>query len=154
MRVSIMRHGEASFDAPSDSLRPLTPNGLEQVEGVVAAAKDKNWEPDCIWVSRLLRAQQTCAVIKNTFGLDAEEKNFLAPEGNPTRVLREISALKGVEHLVIVSHQPLVGSLVSLMQHGHQYEPYPYSTAELLSFSCDVPEAGLFELDGTWRPHI
>jgi phosphohistidine phosphatase len=64
-------------------------------------------------------------------------------------VIGELKRL-GLEHVLLVSHQPLVGSLVGMLEHGHAQQPAPLSTASLAMLDGDWPLAGLMTL----RPFI
>ena len=81
-----MRHGEASFDAPSDNLRPLTDKGVEQAKRVAIACKEEIGERAELWVSHLLRAQQTAAELSSVLSIKAQEHRFLGPSAEPDRV--------------------------------------------------------------------
>ena len=152
MKVSLMRHGEASFEAASDTLRPLTQRGREQSADVIALADSKGWNPDLLWVSTLLRAQQTMAYAEQSLERVVEKKRFLTPESQAEKCLREIAKLENVSHLLIVAHQPFLGSVFSLCVHGNLYEAHPFVTSEMVTLRTDVAAAGLFELESVMRP--
>ncbi len=51
-----------------------------------------------------------------------------------------------------VSHQPLVGNLVGLLQHGHLQQPAAMSTASLAELEGEWPLAGLMTLKALNAP--
>lgn len=54
--------------------------------------------------------------------------------------------------MLLVSHQPLVGNLISFLQHGHQRQPQPMHTASLAELEGDFPLAGLMSLNNVKNP--
>ena len=69
---------------------------------------------------------------------------WLTPEGNPLQVLEKLDT---DDNVLLVSHQPLVGSLISLLQYGHLRSPQPMGTASLAELEGDWPLAGLMSLN-------
>ncbi|MFP3681833.1 phosphohistidine phosphatase SixA, partial [Pseudomonas sp. SIMBA_041] len=55
--------------------------------------------------------------------------------------------LDSADNLLLVSHQPLVGNLIGLLQHGHLRDPQPMNTASLAELEGDWPLAGLMTLN-------
>ncbi|MNH17372.1 hypothetical protein D3C79_770410 [compost metagenome] len=70
---------------------------------------------------------------------------WLTPESDVQRVIGEIERL-GLEHVLLVSHQPLVGTLVGALEHGHLQQSAAMSTASLAELEGDWPLAGLMTL--------
>ncbi|MNP87372.1 hypothetical protein D3C76_1882260 [compost metagenome] len=48
--------------------------------------------------------------------------------------------------MLLVSHQPLVGTLVGTLEHGHRQQPAAMSTASLAELEGEWPLAGLMTL--------
>lgn len=142
MKLFIARHGEASFDADSDFSRPLTARGKEQTRALVNQNSSILGEVKHIWASPLLRAQQTAQVYREALTLDVQTQPFITPDSSPKQVLRQLSKA-GLDNLLIVSHQPLVGDLLSLLVEGNTYQPHPFITSELVVLECELYEAGL-----------
>ncbi|MDF7671261.1 phosphohistidine phosphatase SixA [Orbaceae bacterium ESL0721] len=113
MKIYIMRHGEAAFSAPSDPERPLTDRGLKQALSAGHFLKAQGISIDLALVSPYLRAQQTLAEVASVTTIGRiETDSALTPSGNPEQVSLWIPTI-GVENLLIVSHLPFVGYLVS-----------------------------------------
>ncbi|SET45814.1 phosphohistidine phosphatase SixA [Thorsellia anophelis] len=129
MKVIIMRHGEASMNAPSDDARPLTQRGILQSQQVGAWLANEDQLPDYVWVSPYLRAQQTWQTIRAELSSEVTVKTCsdITPNGHAQKVAKmihefitEINQMQGNEEsnfassktLMIVSHLPLVGYLV------------------------------------------
>nr|WP_249735606.1 phosphohistidine phosphatase SixA [Pseudomonas sp. RC4D1] len=145
----VLRHGQAESHAPTDAQRNLTAHGREEVLG--SAAQLIGQPISAIIASPYVRAQQTAQLVREALGFEAEIRtvSWLTPEANPLLVLQQ---LDGADNLLLVSHQPLVGSLIGLLQHGHLRDPQPMNTASLAELEGDWPLAGLMTLNGVKHP--
>ncbi len=152
MRLYIARHGEASFNAPSDGERPLTPHGVGQTRNVAKQCAAELQEVSAIWASPLRRAQETANVFSRHLGIEIITQPFLMPDSDPQRVVDKLSAAAEESTLLIVSHQPLVGELVSLLVAGNIYESYPFSTSELVTLEFEQFGAGLAKQRKNYLP--
>lgn len=117
MQIYIMRHGQAEMMANSDSERALTKLGRRESEVMAKSLVDKNVTFDAVIVSPYLRAQQTWASVRPFFSeiSNVQTIKTLTPSGSARKSVNEILALQaaGVKTLLIVSHLPLVGYIVS-----------------------------------------
>ncbi|MDP9510939.1 phosphohistidine phosphatase SixA [Pseudomonas idahonensis] len=149
MKLWVLRHGQAESHAPTDAQRNLTAHGREEVLG--SAAQLIGQPISAIIASPYVRAQQTAQLVREALGFEAEIRTvpWLTPEANPLQVLQQ---LDGADNLLLVSHQPLVGSLIGLLQHGHLRDPQPMNTASLAELEGDWPLAGLMILNGVKHP--
>ncbi|MBF8747228.1 phosphohistidine phosphatase SixA [Pseudomonas putida] len=145
MKLWILRHGEAEPRANSDAERRLTGHGREQV--LHSAAQLLGQPLLAIIASPYVRAQQTAALVHETLGFAEPVLTvaWLTPESDPRQVIAEVERL-GLEQVLLVSHQPLVGGLVGLLEHGHLQQPAAMSTASLAELEGDWPLAGLMTL--------
>lgn len=145
MKLWILRHGEAEPQAVTDAQRELTACGRAQV---VRSAKQLVGQPlDAILVSPYVRAQQTAELVRETLGFEPDllTVDWLTPESNPQSALALIPEMGNV---LLVSHQPFVGALIGLLQHGHYREPQPMQTASLAELEGEWPLAGGMTLLG------
>lgn len=149
MKVWILRHGEAEGQAPTDAERNLTEHGRAEV--LRSAAHLIGQPLGAIIASPYVRAQQTAHLVREALGFAADIRTvpWLTPEGNPAQVLEKLDS---DDNVLLVSHQPLVGSLVSFLQHGHQRQPQPMYTASLAELEGDFPLAGLMSLVSVKNP--
>ncbi|MBV4454679.1 MULTISPECIES: phosphohistidine phosphatase SixA [Pseudomonas] len=149
MKVWILRHGEAEGHAPTDAERNLTEHGRAEV--LRSAAHLIGQPLGAIIASPYVRAQQTAHLVREALGFDADIRTvpWLTPEGNPSQVLENLDS---DDNVLLVSHQPLVGSLISFLQHGHQRQPQPMYTASLAELEGDFPLAGLMSLVSVRNP--
>jgi phosphohistidine phosphatase len=143
MKLVLVRHGEASFDAPSDRLRELTDVGRENNKRVAGSMHTPCSSVNVFWTSDLLRAQQSGEAFTDIVAVKPEQQRFLSPESDPKRVIAALEKLNPEDEVLIVAHQPLLGSLVSHLCHGHGYEPHPFITSEALILECEIPALGL-----------
>ncbi|MGL4859317.1 MAG: phosphohistidine phosphatase SixA [Enterobacteriaceae bacterium] len=118
MKILIMRHGEAAPMGVSDAQRPLTSTGREEAKQIANWLQQKTGSSiDKILVSPYLRARQTLAAVKNQLALPAEVEELpeLRPGGDARVIADYLQALAqaNVDTVLIISHLPLVGYLVS-----------------------------------------
>jgi phosphohistidine phosphatase len=145
MKLWILRHGEAQNRARTDAERELTDNGREEVLNSAAhlLGQPVRW----IIASPYVRAQQTAELVRQSLGFaDAVVTvPWLTPDSDPRKALANLD-LYASDNVLIVSHQPLVGSLIGLAVHGHLQTAEPMHTASLAELDADFPLAGAMEL--------
>ena len=149
MKLWILRHGEAQPHARRDAERELTAHGREQV---LHSAAQLLGEPlDCILVSPYVRAQQTAELVRKALGFTSEliVVPWLTPDSEPKYAM---SKLPDSGHVLLVTHQPFVGDLISLLQFGHLREPQPMHTASLAELEGEWPLAGSMKLLSVRHP--
>ena len=149
MKLWVLRHGEAEPYARRDAERELTARGCEQVR--CSAAQLLGKPLDRIWVSPYVRAQQTAALVCEVLGFTGEVQTvpWLTPESEPKFAA---SKLPDTGNVLLVSHQPFVGELISLLQHGHVRQPQPMHTASLAELEGEWPLAGSMTLLSVHNP--
>ena len=138
MKLVIMRHGQASWSAPSDKERSLTEQGVREVSDTVAVLADQ-WV-DCVFVSPYLRAQQTGLIVAEAFGLNVETLDELEPDGNPEKVL---DALPNSGVVLLASHMPIVGYLTGLLCDGITKNGPSFQTGMALVLEVDILAPGM-----------
>ena len=149
MKVWILRHGEAQAHARTDAERNLTEHGRAEV--LRSAAHLIGQPLGAIIASPYVRAQQTAQLVRDVLGFEREILTvpWLTPDEDVRQVLEKLDT---DDDVLLVSHQPLVGSLISFLQHGHQRQPQPMYTASLAQLEGDFPLAGLMSLVGVKNP--
>lgn len=114
MKLYFMRHGEASDDAPSDELRPLTPVGRERLANAGKVLK-KLITVDAVYASPRLRAKQTADIIAaalNQTVMIRDELNF----SFSIDALRSVIAGYGEDsRLLLVGHNPSISEVIQQM---------------------------------------
>lgn len=147
MKIWIMRHGEAGFNALTDSQRKLTEAGKKMAyqQGIYLGKQLNNEQNylDKIIVSPYLRTQETWGEVEKgiqavgfnqSFANVIETWDGITPGGSPEQVSDYLTFLEseGAKHVLLISHLPLVFDLV---QHLTQYQQsvhfYPAVLAEI-----------------------
>ncbi len=121
MKLWVLRHGEAEpHGTRPDSERALTAHGREEV--LRAAAQLIGQPLTAIYASPFLRAQETALLVREALGFEPEIRTveWLTPDTDPDKVAEQ---LVSVSDVLLVSHNPLVGNLLSYLQHGAGYPP-------------------------------
>lgn len=145
MKLWLLRHGEAEPVARRDAERNLTARGRQQVREVAEHLQGRPLQ--AVLVSPYVRAQQTADLLCEELGFTGQRltASWLTPESELRQTLRELAGFAHDE-LLLVTHQPLVGSLAGLLIHGHRQQPLPMNTASLALLEGEELLAGLMEL--------
>nr|WP_255771419.1 histidine phosphatase family protein [Microbulbifer guangxiensis] len=144
----ILRHGQAEPHRGDDSSRELTEHGRQQVAALCRARATELAEVRAIWASPFVRTQQTAAIAAELLGLPVRTEPVLLGDTPPSVVLDALAAAQDFP-LLLVSHQPLVGSLVNgLCGSGNQH---PMGTSSLACLSAEVWANNCAELE--WLQH-
>jgi phosphohistidine phosphatase len=145
MKLWVLRHGEAHNHAPTDAQRELTETGRAQVAR--SAAHLQGVPLDAILASPYVRAQQTAELVHGALGYPGPIGTvpWLTPDQTPDRVVDELDAL-GLQNVLLVSHQPLVGTLLGLLDTGRAGQEYPMGTASLAELEGGAALPGLMSL--------
>jgi phosphohistidine phosphatase len=151
MKLWVLRHGEAvpHGSRPHDSERELTENGCKEVLNIAAELVGQPLTG--IYASPYLRAQQTAQLVREALGFEPVIRTveWLTPDTEPDKVAEQ---LVSVSNVLLVSHNPLVGNLLSYLQHGAGYPPERVSTAGLAELQGDELLVGSMTLDSIKHP--
>jgi len=150
MKLWVLRHGEAvPFGSCPDSERELTDHGRKEVWN--SAAHLIGQPLTAIYASPYLRAQQTAQIVREALGFEPEIRTveWLTPETDPDKVTDQ---LVSVSNVLLVSHNPLVGNLLSYLQHGAGYPPEKVSTAGLAELESPELLIGSMTLNSLKHP--
>lgn len=152
-RILLLRHGNAEPDVRPDAARPLTVYGRSEISRLVTARGNDLASVSEVWVSPLVRARQSAEVVAPalresvTWRVDVE---LLKPTGR-VRLLLEMLESVQAECLLLVTHQPLVGTLLDELC-GFEVGRYRLGTGSCASVSLPYGIGpGLGELD--WLEH-
>jgi phosphohistidine phosphatase len=119
MILYVLRHGEAveRADGGGDEWRYLTEQGRADVRKVIERVTACGHKPRMILSSPLVRAVQTAEIAAQ----HACRKNKtiiaepLQPDGNLEELTRHILEHKDAKRVMVVGHEPLLGSLVAAL---------------------------------------
>lgn len=133
--------------AASDADRRLTEAGRTEVREVLRKSEKEVQEVTQMWVSPLLRAQQTADLVIEARGeIPRHTTSFLLPESTPTDVMEQLlQDLEEGQSYMLVGHQPLIGELVNGLC-GKPNGYYPMGTGALAHVAMDVPALGCGQL--------
>lgn len=149
MELYILRHGEAHLVAESDQQRELTPQGEAQTHQLTQVVEKLGITVDAVFTSPYIRAQQTAAIVVDTFGVsDIQDCDLITPDGNPQVVIDWLSK-QNQEKILLVTHQPFAGSLISTLVNGNgRYDSSipPMMTSSLAYLSMDICASGCADL--------
>ena len=150
MKLWVLRHGEAEpHGTRPDSERALTAHGREEV--LRSAAKLIGQPISAIYASPYLRAQETAMLVREALGFEPEIRTveWLTPDNRPQAVAEQ---LVSVDYALLVSHNPLVGNLLSYLQHGAGYPPEKVGTAGLAELESPELLIGSMTLNSLKHP--
>ncbi len=148
MKLHVLRHGEAEPHARSDAERGLTRRGEADVRAVAMAAANCLGALQTVISSPYQRARQTAAALMRALGFGGELMIApgLTPDGSPRGLAALVEGSEAGE-LLLVSHQPLVGELLSYLCDDDALEPM--GTAHLAALELTAFARGGAEL--LWR---
>jgi phosphohistidine phosphatase len=151
MKLWVLRHGEAvpHGSRPHDSERELTDNGRKEV--LRSAEQLLGQRLTAIYASPYLRAQETAQLVREVLGFEPEIRTveWLTPDTEPDKVAEQMVAVSDV---LLVSHNPLVGNLLSYLQHGAGHPPERVSTAGLAELESNELVVGSMRLNSIKHP--
>ena len=147
MQLILFRHGEAGR-ASRDFDRCLTDHGIIEVRKTAAFAEDI-LAGAVAYVSPYIRARQTCDEIQRNVELQSVQGlDLITPDDEPEAVIEWLKLNARQDRpLLLVSHQPLVGRLLSLLVDGQEGGFYPMATASVAVLQADVWGRGLARLE-------
>ena len=159
MKVFIMRHGEAEVVASSDEARHLTEYGrkqsISQGQWLKTHLNSTALSVQKVIVSPYVRAQETFELVNlalDNILNDVETWSGVTPYGNATLVADYLSVLQkqGVESVLLVSHLPLVGSIVSEL-YGKR-NPISFYPSTIVQIDWNGEE-GIIEACNSYKEH-
>jgi phosphohistidine phosphatase len=125
MELYILRHGIAaergSKEFPSDSDRPLTPDGIRKLKRIVRTMRSLDLSFDLILSSPFVRARQTADLVAEGLGLEfvLELSAHMEPGADLQALIADLaSRKKNVDRVLLVGHEPMLSSLISLLLSG------------------------------------
>ncbi len=150
MRILLLRHGDAEAEADSDALRNLSSRGKADVWNVARQLASRQDELQTMLVSPYLRARQTAEQVANVVSINSiKESDKLIPEADSRQALALLEQAAG-DSLLVVSHNPLVSRLLSLLVAGSPGADRYLDTSQLVCVETELIAPGcgriLYEL--------
>ncbi|NVK41303.1 MAG: phosphohistidine phosphatase SixA [Oceanospirillaceae bacterium] len=146
MKLYLMRHGEAGFDAPSDFDRSLTERGIMALDRMLSRERAVLDDVSAVLPSPYLRARQTADRVVSHLGVPLLEPNTAFIPDIDTRLALAALESSMLDGLLLVSHQPLIGKLVATLIEGDARRPEPMLPGAVAILELDWPAAGLATL--------
>src|ERR1044072_3539504 len=120
MHVILFRHGPAGNPDPerwpSDVDRPLTPKGIVRTRQAARGLKRVCREVEVILSSPYVRALGTAQILGEVLGVTTVETLDALAAGNSSRgVLTAMGRLSTDQHVILVGHEPDLGTLAGSM---------------------------------------
>ena len=145
MRLFLLRHAEAEDDAVSDAARRLTPRGVEQARTVGRFCARTGIAPERVLFSPYVRAEQTARAFAEAWPPDArtlQAAPFAASGMHPEVGLRELRAYERFAGIMLVGHQPDLGSLAASLLGIRDPGALPMGKATLIGLDIRWPGPG------------
>ena len=154
--ITILRHGEAEPLSDSDANRELTDNGLQGSRSAANTLADflsVDQHLDVIFHSPFKRTKQTAFALLQDFShtgnrLDVPclPSDLLLENATPKLLTNWLDQLD-MNHIVLVSHQPLVSRLVAWLVDGisadsQDYNEYFFYPASMMVIETDLIARG------------
>ena len=147
MDVWLLRHAEAQDRAPSgrDEDRELTPQGLARAEAVARGLAALFPPIAIVLTSPFLRASQTAEPCARALGLEPPKPvPALLPGTDPRRIAEEL--VRGAwSSVLLVGHQPLLGSLAGFFVFGDDRNEIPLRKAQTVRITWTPGSTGHLE---------
>ena len=147
MELLLVRHAIAEErdhqKRPDDRGRPLTQQGARKFRSV-ARIPGKAWDtPDLVLSSPLVRAWQSAQILEGVCGWPKpEEFASLEPGRKPAEVITALKKRAGIDHVVLVGHEPSMHEILSHFLSG---------SADSISLEMKKGGAALVRFDAAVR---
>lgn len=151
MKLYVLRHGRAESHALTDAQRRLTASGRQDLARLLTSCQSQLQPLQELWVSPLVRARQSAEVVCEVLDrhIPTHICDNLVPEADLDGLYQQLYS-SDCEHLLLVTHQPLVGELVNDLcgaEPGHHY----FGTSTLACIDAEFIASGMGELQ--WLRH-
>lgn len=146
MHLWILRHGKAEPHRADDASRALVERGRHEAAAAGRWLAANGPRPQRVLCSPYVRARQTAeAALEALPELQIELVDWLVPDAQPMTVVKHLSAIFD-SPLLLVSHQPLVSDLLSVLLRGEPGAGPVLGTASLAELELPLVAPGYGEL--------
>lgn len=149
MKVFIVRHAQAQTGKDDDAARSLTENGQQTAQQLAIWLATHLNQSVKIVASPYLRAMQTAQIIAAKLNCEVQQNALFTPTIDAEQALAQLSEYQ--QDVLLVSHQPLVGRLASLLVAGDEQDQ-PWQTAECRILEGDCAYSGCMQVKTLWYP--
>lgn len=152
MLVYLLRHAIAEDSAATDSARDLTAQGLAQASSITEKFRQYSPTMDKVLCSPYNRAQQTAVAVMTLFpDLALTTDESIKPGGDVYAVIDALESYD-LQHVLLVSHNPFLSNLLSVMVDGTMETRRFVDNATLHCIAMDVVAPGCGEILYTLEP--
>jgi len=145
MEIWLLRHAAAEERSASgrDSDRTLTEDGHRRARQVARGLAALDPEIELVLTSPYWRARQTAEPAAEALKLTGHlrETRALEPDRDPSQILEEVRA-EAVEAVLLVGHEPHLGSLLGLLVSGEPGLEIPLKKAAVARVTWSGSGAG------------
>lgn len=144
MKLYLLRHGDSEARAATDAQRQLTAEGRQEAHAVAVKFADRHIRLDRCISSPYLRAEQTADTFLAELPASpvVEYDAVLTPEKRAFEVMQFLEQFRD-EHILLVSHNPLVSELNAVLVEGDISSMMILDTCDLVAIDVDVVANGL-----------
>ncbi len=141
MDLYIIRHGPCDDAYLIDDEKPLTKVGEKIVQRIAKQAAQQWVAPAELWVSPLIRAQQTARFFEAHWPTKRQLAPWLLPGTQTSDILTQLECLTPASPIALIGHMPSVGRLIATLSGGLQAPLYalPRGGAAHLKINSLVP---------------
>ena len=142
MMIYLLRHGIAEQKGLSDAARELSREGVMQTRAMAEKFKLHEPQVDKALMSPFQRARQTASLLRVVFpSLRFEVERALEPEADVYALFEKLETYN-VQNLLLVSHNPLLSKLLSIMLDATLETARPFEPSHLYCIEMDFVAPG------------
>ncbi|MDC1436416.1 phosphohistidine phosphatase SixA [Gammaproteobacteria bacterium] len=146
MNIYLLRHGQAERSADKDSLRNLTPSGVEDIKVLARTFATMDLTIDRCFASPYHRAQQTAELFLSGSSLacSIESNAALRPDNSPVKTIRLLEEADKTSNILLVGHNPFLSELYGMLTLANSdYGIKTLAAGELCGIHFDLFGLGL-----------
>jgi phosphohistidine phosphatase len=113
MKLYFIRHGKASYDAPTDELRPLLPEGIQQAQDLGEILKALGVQATKLYTSPRLRAKETAEQIGLALSIQPEINEACNFSFSLQKALKLAEGHSDNAEILFVGHNPSMSDVVT-----------------------------------------
>lgn len=142
MQLLLLRHADAVPSASTDDARPLSDKGRQQAQRVARFCKERGIQPDVILSSPFVRAEETAQIVAEELASELVLSAFLAAGMMPFAAMEELRASMHFECVMLVGHEPDLGSLAGALLGAGNPGAIRFRKATLASLDVETLTCG------------
>lgn len=146
MKLLLLRHGEASFDAERDFDRTLTDAGQVAIRLRAQQILDFPMTVEKTLVSPYIRTLETAELVEAILGPSSRiVDDAFVPDASPAHAASAVVRLTGEYSgpILVITHQPLITDLIKFLTHSHQ----PMAPGDMVLIDTPAIAAGFGEIE-------